>query len=246
VRYLVLSDLHGNREALEAVLADSKDHYDRIVSCGDLVGYGPDPNYVVEWSRQNLHTVIRGNHDRACCGLENPEWFNPVARAATIWTISQLSAENVHWLRNMPRGPMDLDGFLLVHGSPLDEDEYVSSLDTALNIFPYLEAPITFFGHTHLQGGWMWPDEQPRVIARPLPSSPSLTLDVHPDCLWLINPGSVGQPRDSDPRAAYALFDTESRELQLRRVKYDTEAVRRKIQIAGLPEVLGVRLADGR
>jgi predicted phosphodiesterase len=246
VRYLLLSDLHSNREALDAVLADCHGTYDRIVSCGDLVGYGPDPNYVVEWSRQNLHTVIRGNHDRACCGLENPEWFNPVALAATKWTIARLSMENMEWLRGLPRGPAEVGDFLLVHGSPLDEDEYLATLDDAHNVFPYLESPITFFGHTHLQGGWMWTDESPQVIARPGPQVSSLTIELDPQSLWLINPGSVGQPRDSDPRAAYAIFDTEVREVQLRRVGYDTDAVRQKIELSGLPAVLGTRLAHGR
>ena len=246
MRYLLLSDLHSNREALDAVLADCPGTYDRIISCGDLVGYGPDPNYVVEWSRQNLHTVIRGNHDRACCGLENPEWFNPVALTATKWTIAELSAENHAWLRELKRGPVELDDFLLVHGSPLDEDEYLATMDDANNVFPYLEAHLTFFGHTHLQGGWVWPDESPRVIARPEPQVSTLTIEVDAQSLWLINPGSVGQPRDADPRAAYAIFDSESRQVQLRRVAYDTEAVRRKIEMAGLPIVLGTRLAHGR
>ena len=113
MRYLVVSDLHSNWEALEAVLADARDRYDSIVCCGDLVGYGPDPNPVVDWARAHLRAVIRGNHDRACTGLENLEWFNPVARVASVWTMSQLTPVNLDYLRNLPAGPVAVDNFPL-------------------------------------------------------------------------------------------------------------------------------------
>ncbi|MES1260388.1 MAG: metallophosphoesterase family protein [Acidobacteriota bacterium] len=246
MRYLLLSDLHSNQEALEAVLADAAGQYDLIVSCGDLVGYGPDPNRVVEWARQHLHAVIRGNHDRANCGLEDIEWFNPVAQAATRWTMGMLSAENITYLRNLRQGPVLVDCFLLVHGSPLDEDEYIASMSDAANVFPYLEAGVTFFGHTHLQGGFVWRDGEQHPVPGLTPGESSASLSLTRDAFWLINPGSVGQPRDNDPRAAYAIYDCETSELFLRRTPYDTEAVRRKIERAGLPPVLGSRLAHGR
>ncbi len=246
MRYLLLSDLHGNWEALDAVLADARGQYDRIVSCGDLVGYGPDPNRVVEWARQHLYAVIRGNHDRANCGLEDIEWFNPVAQIATRWTISKLSAENVSYLRNLEQGPVLVDCFLLVHGSPVDEDEYIASMADAANVAGYLEGSITFFGHTHLQGGFFWWDGEQYSLPAPEAAEHETNCLLEPDALWLVNPGSVGQPRDGDPRAAYALFDCESRQLSLRRVAYDWDTVRRKIDQAGLPSVLGFRLAHGR
>jgi predicted phosphodiesterase len=246
VRYLVVSDLHSNWEALEAVLADARDQYDNIVCCGDLVGYGPDPNRVVEWARERLHAVIRGNHDRACSGLENLEWFNPVARAASIWTMAQLAPGNFEYLRDLPAGPLMVDGFQLIHGSPLDEDEYLLSLTDARNVFGYLETNIAFFGHTHLQGGYSWCSGDLQSMARPAARQNELWQKLDPEGYWLINAGSVGQPRDGDPRASYALFDSVSLELLQRRVVYDFEATRGKIAAAGLPDVLGSRLAIGR
>jgi predicted phosphodiesterase len=246
LRYLLISDLHGNLEALDSVLEDARGQYDQIVCCGDLVGYGPDPNRVVDWARASLLAVIRGNHDRACCGIDDLEWFNPVAQAATRWTMSQLSPENLHWLRALPRGPIAVNGFSLAHGSPLDEDEYIASLSDAANVFDYLDMAITFFGHTHLQGGFSWANGRREAIPRPRKDEREVRLRLDPDAIYLLNPGSTGQPRDADPRAAYALFDSESKEVALRRVSYDCEAVRRKIDAAGLPAALGQRLAFGR
>jgi diadenosine tetraphosphatase ApaH/serine/threonine PP2A family protein phosphatase len=139
-----------------------------------------------------------------------------------------------------------VDGFLMVHGSPLDEDEYVFSLGDAANVFAYLESDVTFFGHTHLQGGFAWVNGWQYSIVRPRPEQPFVCLRIDPKGAYLINPGSVGQPRDGDPRAAYALFDSEKRELILGRVAYDYEAVSRKIEQGGLPPALGTRLAIGR
>jgi predicted phosphodiesterase len=247
VRYLLLSDVHGNFEALEAVLADAAGHYDQIVCCGDLVGYGPDPNRVVDWAQRNVHAVIRGNHDRACCGMDDDlEWFNPVAQAATRWTMSVLTQANLDWLRALTQGPIAVDGFLVAHGSPLDEDEYVISLGDAANVFAYLESSVTFFGHTHLQGGFAWVNGWQYSIVRPRHDQPFVCLEIDPRGAYLINPGSVGQPRDGDARAAYALFDSQSSELTLRRAAYDYAAVGRKIEQAGLPPALGSRLAVGR
>ncbi len=246
MRYLLVSDLHGNYEALEAVLNSARGQYDEIVCCGDLVGYGPDPNRIVEWARGNVSAVIRGNHDRACCGLEDLEWFNPIAQEATRWTMAHLTQESLGWLRALPRGPLAINGFAIAHGSPLDEDEYVASLAEAANVFDYLERPVTFFGHTHLQGGFVWANGRRTLMLRPRRDEAETHLRLDPDAVYLINPGSTGQPRDTDPRAAYALYESEWRDLLLRRVPYDFEAVRRKIDAAGLPPALGQRLAFGR
>jgi predicted phosphodiesterase len=246
VRYLVISDIHGNWDALEAVLAATSGQYDRIVCCGDLVGYGPDPDRVVNWARSHLHMAIRGNHDRACCGLDDLEWFNPVAQAASRWTMAHLTPENLEWLRELPRGPVLLDGFILSHGSPLDEDEYIMSFSDAANVYDYLEARVTFFGHTHLQGGFAWERGHQRSIWHPRPGEPSLCVRLDPDGAYLINPGSVGQPRDGDPRAAWALFEDSTLDLLLGRIAYDHESVRRRIEAVGLPPSLGVRLGLGR
>jgi predicted phosphodiesterase len=246
VKYLLLSDVHSNWEALQAVLRDSGGEYDRILSCGDLVGYGPEPNRTLNWARENVDIVVRGNHDRACCGLEDLEWFNPVARVATRWTIDKLTVQNADYLRNLPRGPVLVEDFLLVHGSPLDEDEYIVSMADASNVFPYLEAGVTFFGHTHVQGGFMWMNDEQYPVYGPSACEAADERFLDKDYAWLINPGSVGQPRDGDPRAAYCLYDSEKRVLQLRRVAYDTEAVGIRMVEAGLPPALGARLNFGR
>jgi len=246
MRYLIVSDIHGNWEALEAVLADSAGQYDTIVCCGDLIGYGPDPNRVIDWARDNVQSVIRGNHDRACCGLDNLEWFNPIAQQASRWTMTQLTESNLAWLRALPQGPAIVDDFLVAHGSPLDEDEYVISLSDAANVFAYLESNLTFFGHTHLQGGFAWINGDRLTVGRPHAAETSILIRIDPDGAYLMNPGSVGQPRDGDARASWALYNSDTRDLLLNRVPYDHEAVRLKIEEAGLPPGLGSRLAFGR
>jgi diadenosine tetraphosphatase ApaH/serine/threonine PP2A family protein phosphatase len=142
--------------------------------------------------------------------------------------------------------PSARSGFNLAHGSPIDEDEYIASLADAANVFDYLDKPLTFFGHTHLQGGFVWANGRRELIPRPHRSEYETLLHIEPEGLYLVNPGSTGQPRDSDPRAAYALFDSETRDVLLRRVAYDYDAVRLKIERAGLPPALGQRLAFGR
>jgi predicted phosphodiesterase len=246
VRYLVVSDIHSNWEALESVLESAKDQYEKIVCCGDLAGYGPDPNRVVDWARGNLHAVIRGNHDRACAGMEDLEWFNPIAKAATVWTIAQLSPENFDYLRHLPPGPLNVNGFDLIHGSPLDEDEYLMTAADVRNIFEYLEANVSFFGHTHLQGGYGHANGTFHMLAKLEGRQTDNWQKLDHDGIYLINSGSVGQPRDGDPRAAYALYDSDTLELVQRRVRYDYETTQHKIGAAGLPDVLGTRLAAGR
>ncbi len=245
MRYLVLSDLHSNWEALEAVLERAHGQYDRIACCGDLAGYGPDPNPVIDWARNNLDVVVRGNHDRACGGLENLEWFNPVARAATIWTMARLTQDNFNYLRQLTAGPLKVNGFQLIHGSPLDEDEYVITGTDARNVFDYLDVNVSFFGHTHLQCGYARANGTFQILAR-LEGQDEMWYRLDRDGIYLINTGSVGQPRDGDPRAAFALFDSETLELVQRRVRYDFETTQRKIEAAGLPDILASRLAIGR
>ncbi len=246
MRYLIISDLHSNWEALEAGIEDARGLYDQILCLGDLAGYGPDPNRVIDWVRANVAVVIRGNHDRASAGLEDLEWFNPVARAATVWTMERLTEENRAYLESLPRGPVLYDDFLLVHGSPLDEDEYLVSITDARNVFSYLEANIVFFGHTHLQGVFSWVNGRYDVIRRPEPFESDVKIALDPEGAYLINPGSIGQPRDTDARAAYAIFDRDKLEVTLRRAPYDCAATQRKIAAAGLPEILGARLSVGR
>ncbi len=240
MRYLIVSDIHANLEALEAVLAAAAGQYDRVVCCGDLVGYGADPNAVVEWARANVAGVVRGNHDRAAVGMEDLEWFNPVARAAAMWTHRRLTPENAAYVRELPQGPRAVESFRLVHGSPLDEDEYVLDAVEASQVFAYSPSTLDFFGHTHVQGGFVW--RKGRI--EPLGGSELLEFD--PDGAYLVNPGSVGQPRDGDPRAAFVLYDPAGGFLSYRRVPYDVKKAQEKIVRAGLPPLLGERLAMGR
>jgi predicted phosphodiesterase len=246
VRYLILSDIHANLEALNAVLEQSAGGWDHALCCGDLVGYGADPNLVVEWVRANCPTVVRGNHDRASTGMDDLEWFNPVARAAAVWTLQALTTENADYIRALPRGPLSVDGFEVVHGSPFDEDEYVIAAGEAGNAFGYLESRLAFFGHTHVQGGFIWNQSRVETILRPSSGSDYEFLDIDPECAYLINPGSVGQPRDGDPRAGYVIYDSEDRRVKYCRVVYDVATAQKKIHDVGLPPILADRLSVGR
>jgi predicted phosphodiesterase len=246
VRYLIVSDIHGNWEGLQAVLEHASGKYDRVLCCGDLIGYGADPNQVTAWARAHAAAVVRGNHDKASVGLDDLEWFNPVARAAAIWTQRELTPENADYIRNLPKGPVPLDGFQVVHGSPLDEDEYMLGAADASQVFCYLETPLTFFGHTHVQGGFIWNHARIETIPKTPARDERFTLELDPDCTYLINPGSVGQPRDGDPRAGYVLYNAEERFLIYYRLEYDVATAQDKIRRAGLPPILADRLAAGR
>ena len=248
--YLIISDIHGNYEALEAVLEDARGRYDRILCLGDLVGYGADPNQVAKWARSNAVSVIRGNHDRACTGTDLLEYFNPAARASAFWTRGALTPDNWTYLEHLPRGPLRVTpegaasgvttgGFDLVHGSPLDEDEYLVGVEDVQFLSDFLDTQLTFFGHTHLQGGFVL---APRGVKRFIPYG---VLQLEPDYFYLINPGSVGQPRDGDPRATWCLLDSDERSVTIQRVEYDVESAQKKIRDAGLPEILASRLAWG-
>jgi predicted phosphodiesterase len=246
VRYLILSDLHANWEALEAVIRESAGSYDKAICCGDLVGYAADPNLVVDWVRSNCTVVVRGNHDRACTGLDDLEWFNPVARAAALWTQQALTPELSAYTAALSKGPIILDDFEVVHGSPFDEDEYVLGAGEAGQAFGYLESRLAFFGHTHVQGGFIWNHSRVEIISRMSARNGREVLEIDPDCAYMINPGSVGQPRDGDPRAAYLLYDTEAHTVTYRRTPYDVETAQRKIRDANLPPILADRLTVGR
>ncbi len=245
MRYLILSDLHANWEALQAVVADASGRYDSVVCCGDVVGYGADPDVVTEWVRDNVAAIVRGNHDKACAGLEDLEWFNPAARASALWTQTVADPRNLEYLRKLTRGPESFNGFQIIHGSPVDEDEYVLTEREVSNVAPYLDADITFFGHTHVQIGFLCHRNGVKTLDRPEHAARQTTIEPENDVRYLINPGSVGQPRDGDPRAGYVLYDTNLRTIAFCRVAYDVESAQRKIIQAGLPDLLARRLATG-
>jgi predicted phosphodiesterase len=245
VRYLILSDIHANLEALEAVLEHAKGKYDQILCCGDLVGYGADPNAIVEWVRDHVAVVIRGNHDKVASGVEKMEDYNPAAVLSTMWTRTVLTPENVEYLRRLPAGPVEYNGITLVHGSPADEDEYLVSVYDAIGVRPAISGGLTFFGHTHLQGGFFFRRNSVKEIDKVPMKRGEATVAIDDTSRFLINPGSVGQPRDRDPRAAYAVYSAPERLVTYYRVEYDIMKAAGKILDAKLPEPLAARLSIG-
>jgi len=247
MRYLILSDIHANRTALDTALDAARNRWQRAVCLGDLVGYGPDPNEVIDRVREIGAMTIRGNHDKAVSGLEEGEDFNPIAQFAVQWSREHLSDENRKYLTNLPPGPKTLDGFSYLHGAFHDEDEYVFSPALAVDGLLNAPTPVSFFGHTHLQGGFSFRDDNVVVLhAQPLPGKPFSTITLEPGTKYLLNPGSVGQPRDGDPRAAFAIYDSDTQAAEFWRVPYDIAAVQERMTQAGLPEPLVLRLSFGR
>ena len=261
MRALIVSDVHGNLEALEAVLAAAHGLWDEVWNLGDMVGYGASPNEVIDRLRSLASVHVRGNHDRVCCGLTSPENFNPVARAAALWTRTALTPENLAWLEAMPQGPLAAGegAACCAHGSPLDEDEYLLTLRDAWAPLAQMTAPVTFFGHTHVQGGFLhqgeqWQEIRPTFEApqngrrrrKEAPGLQSASLALPEGSHVLINPGSVGQPRDRDWRAAYAIFSSDDQTVTFFRVPYDVASCQQRILGAKLPERLAARLREGR
>jgi diadenosine tetraphosphatase ApaH/serine/threonine PP2A family protein phosphatase len=251
LRILLLSDIHANLEALEACLAATPP-FDLVANLGDVVGYGASPNEVIERTRGLGNIFVRGNHDKAATGLIDLEDFNPMAATSAIWTRDQLTAEHHKWLHSLPQGPVPLEGFPrahLVHGSPDDEDAYVVSIGDALVPLLALSTPLTFFGHTHLQGGFFANGSSAdgfRPEYRTVGQAETVSLQLKQGTRYLINPGSVGQPRDGDWRAAFALFDTEAQVIHFHRTPYNLKAAQDRILAANLPARLATRLAAGR
>jgi len=244
VRYLVLTDQHGNIHALDAVLADAKTvGYDKVLVLGDLVGYGADPSAVIERTiALDPHAIVRGNHDKVAAGLEPASLFNDVARRSIEWTASVLSPAELKYLAGLPKGPKLVNADVeICHGTPFDEDHYVFDDSDASRAAEAASARICLFGHTHV----------PAIYATA--TEPVTAFDGAEDELRLprqapvlINVGSVGQPRDGDPRAAYGVLDDERGSIRLRRVPYDILGAQASILQAQLPEWLALRLERGQ
>jgi len=250
VRYLILSDIHSNWEALSSVLAHvRRKRFDHVLFLGDAVGYGASPNQVVGWLRSlgSQATIVRGNHDRVCTGLDSPEYFNRYAREASSWTLQNLDPRNLDFLRKATVGPVELtEDLAICHGSAIDEDAYIFSAYDANLAFEALDHRVIFFGHTHVPS--MFIQGQVRDVSSlgvKLLAGRRVTIDLEEGNRYLVNPGSVGQPRDRDPRAAYAIYDDEQGRVHIYRVNYRVAMARRRILQAGLPPVLGDRLLYG-
>jgi predicted phosphodiesterase len=247
MRLLVLSDLHANLTALEASLSAAEGKWDRVVCLGDVVGYGPDPNEVTSCIRQLGAITIRGNHDKAVAGIMPTDDFNPVAKMAVHWTRAQLNPENLEWITLLPRGPREAEGVVLIHGAFQDEDEYVFTPSQALEGLLDSYLPVTFYGHTHHQGGFSYIDPQLDVLQlHPRQTEKLTALRIEPEKRYLLNPGSIGQPRDGDPRAGFAIADLSNDTVEFWRVPYDIEKVQERMRGARLPEPLSQRLSVGR
>ena len=243
--YAVISDIHGNLEALEAVLREIPEEAEEIYCLGDVIGYGASPNECCDLVRAYEMPVLSGNHDLAVTDLSTDlAWFNPVAAAAIDWTREQLTQENADFLRTRPR-TLRKEGTLFVHGSVRDPDEYIINAATArenlaILAAEYPDVQVCFFGHTHV-----------KAVA-PSPNGPSPgsqdALDLGSGGPYLVNPGSVGQPRDGDTFASYVLVEDvqEGPLVTYRFVEYDVEKAQAKIRAAGLPGMLADRLAYGR
>jgi predicted phosphodiesterase len=246
VRYLILSDMHANWDAFEAVLRRARrKRFDAVLVLGDLVGYGASPNQVVEAVRRlgpRLYTV-RGNHDKVVTGIDSGGNFNHTALAAAQWTASRLTAANLRYVRELPQGPIQVEeGLAICHGSPLDEDTYVFSDVDAWEIFSRFTVPVTFFGHTHIPSlFWL----EGRVLGVRALRGASGRIKLDPGGRYLINPGSIGQPRDRDPRAAYMTYDSTRSIVHYYRVPYPVAEAQRRIHKAELPGSLADRLAVG-
>ena len=241
MRYAVLSDIHGNLESLRAVLSDLVGRADAVLCLGDTVGYGADPSPCVELVAERAVAWVAGNHEYAVAGQLDLDWFNEYARAAAEWTMTRLRDDCLRFLGALPL-VAEIGDATLVHASPArpDEWEYLVTAEdgfAALSAFP---TRLCFVGHSHVPGVWSIGSSGPthEPAAR--------EVEVHAGRRYLINVGSVGQPRDRDSRAAYALWDVERRHIEIRRVPYDVEGARRKILDAALPSFLADRLRAGR
>jgi predicted phosphodiesterase len=239
MRILVFSDIHSNLSALEAVL-ESSGNVDAYWCLGDLVGYGPDPNECIARVRDLPNLVcVRGNHDAATLGEVDQHTFNHEASLAITWTKRNLNADSQEFLLSLPEKLVEKD-ITLVHGSPRNPVwDYVMDYMTALRMFAFYDTQICMLGHTHVPAIWKEADEHP-------PTAP--VMDFQKTKILtktILNPGSVGQPRDHDPRASFAYFDTEANSWELRRVAYDIKSVQDRIKKSALPWRHALRLGEG-
>lgn len=242
MRILIISDIHSNLTALEAVLA-SAGHYDMLWCLGDTIGYGPDPNECTASMIERTNIAINGNHDLACIGEIDLDDFNPDARTANIWNRKQLHPEHLEWLRNLNSKQVIDERFTIAHASPREPVwEYLMTVEQADVNFTHFETQVCLIGHSHVQLGFRL--SSAGTCERFLSSERSI-VDLSDTARFIINPGSVGQPRDYDPRAAYAVYDTDENRIYFCRVEYDIARVQEKMYKANLPIALIRRLEFG-
>ncbi|HEY0615756.1 MAG TPA: metallophosphoesterase family protein [Candidatus Elarobacter sp.] len=241
MRYAVVSDVHSNIEALDAVFASLHED-DALLCLGDIVGYGPNPNECVEKIRARATATVLGNHDVAAIDNFGLAYFNPAAREAMKWTQSVLSPENLRWLDGLGY-EFRMPEFLLVHGAPVNYFEYILDKPAAARAFAATDAPLIFIGHTHIAEVYA---QQPDGTVEHAHLQQGGEIALHEGVRYLINVGSVGQPRDLNPRSSFGFFDSVARTVRIERVEYPIAAVQEKIASARLPDALARRLVVGR
>jgi len=239
MKYAIISDIHGNHDALSAVLADvDAAGVDRVVCLGDVVGYGAQPRECIATLRERKIVTVAGNHDYAAIGKTPINYFNPFAKEATLWTRRVCTDEDKEWLRGLSLVEY-LEDFTIVHGSLYAPEnfEYVLTRFDAYLSFQLLETPVCFIGHSHVPMNYVCTDA--------ISDNEDLEIRLRADGKLIVNVGSVGQPRDLNPQACYALYDRDEQLIRIRRVDYDVECAATKIREAGLPVALGERLRTG-
>jgi predicted phosphodiesterase len=244
MKYLIFSDIHSNLEAFEELLnLQAVKDTDKRLFLGDLVGYGASPEETITRFRELKNiSCIRGNHDKVIASLESSSLFNPVAAFSAEWSKLHISEDNLLYLKQLRTGPEVIDHFLTIcHGSTFDEDYYVFSMFEAVESFKFMETAIGFFGHTHFPVIYLLRNEKIDIV--PLTQDTKIKLD--PNTRYLVNPGSIGQPRDKNPKPSYIVFDSSKKEIHFKRFSYNIKETQQKIRVAGLPEILASRLESG-
>ena len=244
MRIAVLSDIHANGDALDAVAREIERHrVERMVHLGDLVGYNAEPEKCVQWAREHATAGVMGNHDAVVCGRASGEFFHAPALRAARWSAEHISPDSMEYLASLPESFRLPEGVLLVHGAPSDPDRYLFLLEDAEKEMDTLAAisppAVVFFGHTHVPVAFVRKKDGSTV------SAPLAEFRVGEGEVAMLNPGSVGQPRDRNPFSSFLLFDTDERSASWIRVPYDVGSCRRKVVAAGLPGFFATRLAYG-
>lgn len=245
MRYLVFTDIHGNLESFLALLKFiQRKKIDYYLFLGDLVGYGASPNEIIQKIQTlNPISLIRGNHDKAVCGLDSIDTFNPIAASAIYWTKQNLKKKNMDYLSHLKKGPIIIhDHITLCHGAPFDEDYYIFGEFDAAEAFKYIRTPLCFFGHTHFPYVYT---EKDNIVEGTFLLGNSNEVKLEKGVKYLINPGSVGQPRDRNPRASCAIYDSNVKRIKFFRLDYDIEQAQKKIREKDLPLALAERLSLG-